>query len=271
MRPAAAILLAVLAFAGAGRAQTNSVPLDTWKNVLLTGDAASLRSLYSVKPAPRLLIPGGQTTVDDDLAFWTGLKITTIDFETLLTGEQQPGLEQTIFTAKLTAASAQTLYVSVTQVWQRQPEGWRLVAAERTAATHLEEPTKEIYPPGADAHAEIKEALAQAAKEHKRVLLVFGASWCYDCHVLDLAFHREDLAPVVEKNYEVVHVDIGEGDKNQDLAKQYEVPMEKGVPAIAVLESDGKLLYSQKHGEFEKARALDPKAMLAFLNKWKPS
>ncbi len=209
--------------------------------------------------------------MDDDLAFWTGLKITTIEFETLLTGQPRPGLEQTIFTAKLNTASAQSLYVSVTQVWQQQPDGWRLVAAERTAATHLQKATKEIYPPNVDAHAEIKEALALAAKGHKRVLLVFGANWCYDCHVLDLAFHRDDLAPVVEKNYEVVHVDIGEGDKNQDLAKQYDVPMDKGVPAIAVLEADGKLLYSQKNGEFEKARSLDPETMLKFLNKWKPS
>jgi thioredoxin 1 len=252
-------------------AQTSSVPLDQWKNVLLTGDAGSLRSLYSTKPAPRLLIPGGQTTVEEDLAFWTGLKVTAIDFETQLTGQPRPGLEQTIFTAKLTDAQGKNLYVSVTQVWQQQPDGWRLVVEERTAATHLQKAAKEIYPPNANAHAEIKEALANAAKSHKRVLLVFGASWCYDCHVLDLAFHRDDLAPVVEKNYEVVHVDIGEGDKNQDLMKQYQVPMDKGIPAIAVLDADGKLLYSQKNGEFEKARSLDSKALLAFLNQWKPS
>ena len=40
--------------------------------------------------------------------------------------------------------------------------------------------------------------------------------------------------------------------------EQYQVPMKKGIPAIAVLDSDGKLLYSQKGGEFEKARALAP-------------
>jgi thioredoxin 1 len=261
----------LFALATACCAQTNSIPLDQWKRVLLTGDAGSLRSLYSAKPAPRLLIPGGQTTVDDDLAFWTGLKITAVEFETLLTGQPKPGLEQTIFTAKLTTASAQNLYISVTQVWQQQSEGWRLVAAERTDATHLQKAAKEIYPPGADAHAEIKQALASAAKSHKRVLLVFGASWCYDCHVLDLTFHRDDLAPVIEKNYEVVHVDIGEGDKNQDLMKQYQVPIDKGIPAIAVLDADGKLLYSQKNGEFEKARSLDSATLLAFLNKWKPS
>jgi hypothetical protein len=52
--------------------------------------------------------------------------------------------------------------------------------------------------------------------------------------------------------------------------KQYQVPMAKGIPALAVLDSDGRLLYSQTGGEFEKARALAPEDLLAFLNKWKP-
>jgi thioredoxin 1 len=129
---------------------------------------------------------------------------------------------------------------------------------------------KEIYSATADAHAEIKEALNRAASEHKRVIVVFGANWCYDCHVLDTAFHRSDLAPIIAANYEVVHVDIGKGDKNQDLMKQYEVPMKRGIPGLAVLDADGKLVYSQKNGEFENARALAPENFLAFLNKWKP-
>jgi hypothetical protein len=41
---------------------------------------------------------------------------------------------------------------------------------------------------------------------------------------------------------------------NVDVAKQYDVPLDRGVPAITVLESDGKLPFSQKRGEFE-ARA----------------
>jgi hypothetical protein len=67
-----------------------------------------------------------------------------------------------------------------------------------------------------------------------------------------------------------VHVDIGRGEKNQDLMKQYEVPMKRGIPGLAVLDADGKLVYSQKNGEFENARALTPGDFLAFLNKWKP-
>ena len=48
------------------------------------------------------------------------------------------------------------------------------------------------------------------------------------------------------------------------------MPLDKGVPALAVLESDGKLIVSQKNGEFENARASTPEALLEFLNKWKP-
>ena len=128
---------------------------------------------------------------------------------------------------------------------------------------------KEIYNESADAHAEIKEALVKAAAERKRVIVVFGANWCYDCHALDTAFHRSDVAPILAANYEVVHVDIGRGDKNQDLMKQYEVPMKRGIPGLAVLDADGKLVYSQKNGEFENTRALAPEDLLALLNKWK--
>jgi thioredoxin 1 len=74
-----------------------------------------------------------------------------------------------------------------------------------------------IYDEKADARAEIKDALQKASAEHKRVILVFGANWCYDCHVLDRAFHSSELAPIIAANYEVVHVDIGKGEKNQDL------------------------------------------------------
>ncbi|MGA3197402.1 MAG: thioredoxin family protein [Terriglobales bacterium] len=129
---------------------------------------------------------------------------------------------------------------------------------------------KQIYSETADAHAEIKEALEKAKTEHKNVIVVFGANWCFDCHVLDEAFHKPELASIIRNNYEVVHVDIGKGEKNQDLMKQYEVPMKRGIPGLAVLDSDGKLLYSQKQGEFENARALSQDDFIAFLNKWKP-
>ena len=135
----------------------------------------------------------------------------------------------------------------------------------------LPQPTerRNIYPENVDAKAEIAEALANAAKTHRRVLLIFGGNWCYDCHVLDAAFHSPEIAPTLNRNYVVVHVNIGEYDKNLDLADKYEIPLKKGVPAAAVLKSNGTLVVSQKNQEFEKARSMTTEAVLAFLEKWK--
>jgi thioredoxin 1 len=129
---------------------------------------------------------------------------------------------------------------------------------------------RNIYPDNVDAKAEIAEALANAKKTHRRVLLIFGGNWCYDCHVLDAAFHTPEIAPTLNRNYIVVHVNIGDYDKNLDLAAKYEIPLNKGVPAAAVLKNDGTLVVSQKNQEFEKARSMTTDAVLAFLEKWKP-
>jgi hypothetical protein len=51
---------------------------------------------------------------------------------------------------------------------------------------------------------------------------------------------------------------------------KYEVPMKRGIPGLAVLDANGKLVYSQKNGEFENARALTSGDFLAFLTRWKP-
>jgi thioredoxin 1 len=103
------------------------------------------------------------------------------------------------------------------------------------------------------------------------VILEFGGNWCFDCHVLDAAFHSTAIAPLVEANYHLVHVNIGEFDKNLDLTKKYDTPLDKGVPALAVLDADGKVIYSQKQGEFESSARLDTQDLIQFLEKWKPA
>ncbi len=247
-------------------------PLEQWKSAVIAGNVTALRALYSTDPSARVMTAAGDSSTDTEIAFWMGLKPRRMKIDVIQSQSPQAGAQQLVFQVEVQSASA-TAYVTEGQLWQQQNGSWRLVASKRSEATQLQQPTstsKVIYAPGLDAHAEIQQALALAAKQHKNVIVVFGANWCYDCHVLDLAFHRPDLAGVLQRNYEVVHVDVGEGDKNQDLMQQYHVPMKKGIPALAVLDSNGKLLYSQQGGEFEKARSLAPQDLLAFLNKWKP-
>ena len=285
-----AVLLAValVASAPAGWAQsalkgTNNPekfePFEQWRDFVLKSDAMGLKTLYSTNPVAQIKVGSDrELDISGDVRFWTGLKPKSMKIDVLQSGvpQAQPGMFQVLFRAEIhtmDGAKEKTYYITEGQLWRQQDQAWRLLVARRTEPSLLEQPAnskKDIYPATADAHAEVKKALEKAAKERKRVLIVFGANWCYDCHVLDLAFERDDIAPLMEANYEVVHVDVGEGDKNQDLMKEYEVPMERGIPAVAVLDSTGKLLFSQKNGEFEKARALGPEDLVKFLEQWKP-
>jgi thioredoxin 1 len=135
--------------------------------------------------------------------------------------------------------------------------------------TPLQRPARlnpDLYRAGANAKEEIEQAVVAAGKEGKRVLLVFGGNWCLDCHVLENAFHQPRIEPLV-RNFKVVHVDIGKADKNLDLAKKYHINLEKGVPAVAVLNGRGGLLYAS--AEFEKARSMTEQDVIEFLNLWK--
>src|ERR1051325_10702610 len=128
-----------------------------------------------------------------------------------------------------------------------------------------------IYPDPALAKTEIRDAFARAKAQHKRVILDFGGNWCGDCQVLDIYFHDPANKALLEQNFELVDVNIGRFDANQDIADRYGIPLQRGVPALVVLSSDGKVLLAQTHGEFESMRHLQSSDLTKFLNDWKPS
>lgn len=127
-----------------------------------------------------------------------------------------------------------------------------------------------IYDEKADAHQQVLAALAEASETGKNVVLDFGANWCGDCHALDAQIHQRDLADLIAKNFVIVHVDVGRMNKNLDLAQKYGVPLNKGIPALAVLDPHGKLLFAQDQGQFEDARHLGHDAFKQFFEQWKP-
>jgi thioredoxin 1 len=127
-----------------------------------------------------------------------------------------------------------------------------------------------LYSATADAHADIAQAIQTASRTHKHIILDFGGNWCGECQVLDIYFHQPPNLPLLENNFVLVHVDIGHMDRNTDVAEKYEVPIKRGVPALAVLDEHGHLLYSQKNKEGEALVRTDPASVTAFLNQWKP-
>jgi thiol:disulfide interchange protein len=127
---------------------------------------------------------------------------------------------------------------------------------------------KHIYSDTANAKADIAAGLAQAKRERKRVILDFGGDWCGDCQVLNIYFHQSPNAELLAKNFVLVDVNIGRMDANLELAHKYGVPI-SGVPALAVLDPSGKVVYAQGK-EFADMRNMQATSVTEFLNKWKP-
>ncbi len=125
---------------------------------------------------------------------------------------------------------------------------------------------KDLYSETADPSADIAAAIKAARAGHKRILLEFGGNWCSDCQLLDYYYHQSPNAELLAKHYVIVRVEIGHMDHNMEIAQRYQVPVARGVPALAVLNANGKLLYSEKEKEFEHT---SPEAITAFLNHWK--
>lgn len=130
-----------------------------------------------------------------------------------------------------------------------------------------------IYDEKADAGRQIAAAImaaSQPGKPVRNIVLVFGANWCLDCHALDDNMHKPELAALIEKHFVVVKIDVGRMNKNLDVALKHGVPVKRGIPAMAVLDSRGKLLYAQDQGQFADARHMSFESIQAFFEQWKP-
>ncbi|MDQ6619299.1 MAG: thioredoxin family protein [Pseudomonadota bacterium] len=127
-----------------------------------------------------------------------------------------------------------------------------------------------IYPEVARADADIESALKEAARTSRRVVIDFGGNWCPDCIVLDRHFHASENAALLDQNYVLVHVNVGDKGitDNFAIAERYGIPLKKGVPALAVLDADGRVVFAQKQGEFEAMRKINAPSVREFLRKW---
>ncbi|MGA2245220.1 MAG: thioredoxin family protein [Verrucomicrobiota bacterium] len=131
------------------------------------------------------------------------------------------------------------------------------------AATAADNPYNET----ADAKFEIKQALTEAATTQTPIIIVFGANWCGDCKMLDTAMKTGASAPLLSRDFKIVKVNVGRWDKNVDLAKSYGVPLDKGIPAVAIISAKNEVLYVTREGELADARKMGDKGIYEFFKR----
>ena len=151
------------------------------------------------------------------------------------------------------------------------PRGERAGGGDNVPGSESVDPLRgNIYPDSGRGASDLETALAQAAREHKRIIVDFGGNWCPECRVLNIYLHDPVNLALLKTNYVLVHINVGELDQNLDLAARFGVPIQRGVPALVVLNSGGGLIYRQHNGEAEAmSRTNSPAAVNEFLRKWR--
>ncbi|GAA2667973.1 thioredoxin family protein [Actinoplanes palleronii] len=104
------------------------------------------------------------------------------------------------------------------------------------------------------------------------MLIDFGADWCLDCRVLTELTQDPAVSAQLAEGFEVVSVDVGEFDRNLEVAQDLGVDLNtSGIPALVVLSPAGKVRVATNDGAFSSARSMTAPEVSAFLTKWAPA
>ena len=130
------------------------------------------------------------------------------------------------------------------------------------------EPVKEFNPERNPAN-DVTEAVKEAKRTNKRIILDVGGDWCIWCHRLDAFIDKDgEIKDFISKNFIMVKINFSRENKNEEFLSKYpEIP---GYPHFFVLEKNGEFLHSQNTGELEENKGYSKEKMMSFLKEWAP-
>jgi hypothetical protein len=121
-----------------------------------------------------------------------------------------------------------------------------------------------VFDPALDVAKAIESARASAAREHRRVLIIWGmntgdAGWM--SARLKGVFREQVAGDVLRDEYDVVWALASEGDKSAatgELAQRFRADLSKGLPALTVIDPRGRVIANTPAKKFENENPWDP-------------
>jgi thiol-disulfide isomerase/thioredoxin len=135
------------------------------------------------------------------------------------------------------------------------------VAAE--VAQQAAQPEAKPFDAHRDATADAEAAIARAKASQHKVILVFGANWCGDSRALAGWFATPRFKTMLDAGYELVWIDVGQKDRNLDLARRFGLDGIKGTPTVLILDQTGKPLNLADAPSWRNARSRSEDAIYA--------
>ncbi len=112
---------------------------------------------------------------------------------------------------------------------------------EALAAEHPEarpfDPDPELI-----AQTSVDDVLASVAASGKNAIIVMGANWCHDSRALAGWFETPRFQTLLANNYEVRFIDVGQKNRNIDVAQRFGLNEIVGTPTILVTDTYGSVL-----------------------------
>jgi thiol-disulfide isomerase/thioredoxin len=137
------------------------------------------------------------------------------------------------------------------------------------SVSQLKRPLPAPYDASVDAKAQVNAALKRAKKAGKPLLIDFGANWCADCRVLAGVLELPEMRGWIAQKFELVQVDVGEFDRNLDIATRFSGEKLGAIPAVFVIDAKrNKLLNAGATLALGDARVMKPQEIADWLANW---
>ena len=147
------------------------------------------------------------------------------------------------------------------------------IKVEKEAAAKAEIASlPKIYNPSDNADQKIAEAVAQAKKENKNVMIQGGGNWCIWC----LRFNNfvqttPELKTLVDKNFVYYHLNYSPEVKNEKVFEKYGNPGKKfGYPVFIVLDQNGNQIHTQDSSVLEDGKGYSLEKVKKFFSDFAP-
>lgn len=111
-------------------------------------------------------------------------------------------------------------------------------ANEDSKAEFTEEQIKsgKLYLESENQMKEIDQLLEMAKTNGKLAIIAMGANWCHDSQSFATKMHHPEVKPLIEKNFELLFVDVGYLTNIKAVITRFEQPVIYATPTILVID-----------------------------------
>ena len=117
-----------------------------------------------------------------------------------------------------------------------------------------------------------KEALEEFVKktlgQNKQPIVIFGANWCPDARFLEGVIRIPAVKDFLERNSNILNIDVGEYEINTELFRMFEPGIEDGIPRVFILDRKGKNLNLEVNDTMRKARELSAQDIFDYFQEF---